>query len=139
MNVTYSFNWNLKGANESQARSMLEEIRLHAIQMGAESGPVTEVTGDGANMAPPGYLFKAKLPNAAEGAFGLALKDGSWTWGECIRVSSFKEISDFMEFAASKGIEVVTGFAGMTMIYRFENGELRTEQHYALGFDLDDF
>ena len=44
-----------------------------------------------------------------------------------------------MEFAASKGIEVVTGFAGMTMIYRFENGELRTEQHYALGFDLDDF
>ena len=91
MNVTYSFTWNLKGANESQVRSMLEEIQLHAIQMGAESGPVIEVTGDGANMVLPGYMFKAKLPNAADGAFGLALKDGYWTWGECIRVSSFKE------------------------------------------------
>jgi len=49
LNVAYSYSWLLPSGAIAEARTAVKQLRLHAIEMGAESvGDVAELTGDAA-------------------------------------------------------------------------------------------
>ena len=73
--------------------------------------------------------------------YGLASSDGtSWKWSGVCRVSSFREIADFMDVAAHLGIKTHQMFAG-TVITAKKNleGEVEYDQQYAIQIDLEYF
>jgi hypothetical protein len=156
MNVAYSFSWTLRDGGIAEARTTVEQLRLHALEMGAESvSDVIELTSDVAKAVQPDshhvIMFTAIIPNVTMPPFkvqqyGLALREKSpeeisLTWSGIVRVSSFREIGGLMVAAAKLGINVGTSFAGMVMEFkRNAVGEVEVEQHYAYeGMEMDDF
>jgi len=156
LNVAYSFSWVLPFGSIAKARNVVEQLRLHALEMGAESvSDVVEVIGDAAQAVLPeahlviyftGNIPNVTMPPAKVQPYGLALlgnspEERSWSWSGMVRVASFKEIGGLMVAAAKLGIDVRTAFAGMCMGFkRNAEGEIEVEQHYAYeGMNMDDF
>lgn len=157
LNVAYSFSWRLPGADNAQVRTIIEQLRLKAIELGAEQvSDVVVLTGADAQAIRSGadhvVMFSAAVPNARSDPptsiqrYGLALMKTSpdesfWSWNAVVRVSSFREISKLMVAAAKVGIDVRTTFAGMMMAYKLNpEGEIVTDQRYAYeDINWDDF
>lgn len=149
LNVAFSYSWLLLFGDTTQVRSIIESLRLYAIDLGSEAvGPVVVLTGKEAQAvrqdADAVVMFTATIPNATgesgQQTYGLGFlsEEKSWSWSGGVRTCSFKEISELMHHAASLGIFVGTTFAGMVMEYRRnEAGEIEVEQRPA--FDWTDF
>lgn len=150
LNVAYSYSWLLPSGDTALARAIIEALRQYAIDIGSESvSDVIVLSGKEAQAARSDaecvVMFTATIPNTkGEGGpqrygLGFSLEQNSWSWSGIVRVSSFKEISELMHYAASLGICFVgTTFAGMIVEYkRNAEGEIEVEQRPA--FDWTDF
>ena len=73
--------------------------------------------------------------------YGLASSDGtSWKWSGICRVTSFREIGEFMDHAAHLGIETRQGFAQMVITSKKNDlGEVEYDQRYGIDVDLEYF
>ena len=133
LNVVYAYSWHLPSGDAANAHRIMEAVRAFCIELGCEE--VGELS-----VKPDSVQFTAVVPNAGQHEFGLtfSLEENSWSTSSWLRVSSFKEISEIMHYAASLGIFVGSTFAGMEMLYRKNAaGEIKIEQRPA--FDWTDF
>ena len=155
MNAAYSYLWRLPVAEVDVVKGILEELRQYAIQMGAESvGDLIVLTDHDAHMVSTGashiVMFNAVLPTVRSATlptvgieqYGLASSNGmSWEWSGVFRVTSFREIGEFMDVAARLGIaETHQTFGGMVLTAKRNfDGELVYNQQYVLQTDLENF
>ncbi len=133
LNVVYAYSWHLPSSDLANVQRIMESVRAFCIDLGCEAVSLLCVK-------PDSVQFNAVVPNAGEHEFALKFSPGedSWTTSSCLRVSSFKEISEIMHHAATLGVLVGTTFAGMIMEYRRNaQGEIEGEQRSA--FDPDTF
>ena len=133
LNVAYSYSWHLPSSDITHVLRIMEQLRAYCIELGCEEvGSLC--------VKPDSVRFTAVVPDAGQHEFGLtfSLEENSWSTSSWLRVSSFREISKIMHYAASLGIFVGTTFAGMEMLYRKNAaGEIKIEQRPA--FDPDTF
>ncbi len=154
MNVAFSYLWHLPVGDIDLVLEIVEQLRQHAIKMGAEEvSDLIVLTDNEAHLVSTGashvVMFDAVLPTVRSATlpsvgieqYGLASSDGtSWKWSGVVRVSSFREIGDLMDFAARLGIETHQLFAGMVISSK-KNGDEKVEYHqqYAIQIDLENF
>ena len=143
MNVAFTYSWLLPAGNPAQVRAIIEQLRLHAIELGGEVGDVIVLIGDEAQAVQPegrhAVLFTATIPGATNGKYGLASAgDFSWSWHGAVIISSARTVSQLHAAAAAHGIEVVEVYAGMIFTSRKNAaGEVVSDQRQA--FDWRNF
>jgi len=133
LNVVYAYSWHLASSDAANVQRIMEAVRAFCIEIGC-----AEVSS--LCVKPDSVQFTAVVPNAGQHHFGLTIspEENSSTTRSCLRVSSFKEISEIMHHAATLGVLVGATFAGMVMEYRRNAaGEIEVEQRSA--FDPDSF
>ena len=77
MNLAFTYSWLLPDGDVAQVRAIIEQLRLHAIELGSESvSDVIVLTCDEAQAVQPkgrqAVTFTATVPGATEGRYGLA-------------------------------------------------------------------
>lgn len=144
MKVAFTYSWRLPAGDPAQVRDIIEQLRRHAIELGSESvSDVIVLTGDDAQAVQPkarlAVVFRATIPGATEGRYGLALaRNSSWSWSGAVVISSAKTVSELHTAAADHGIEVAEVYAGMIFTSKKNaSGVVVTEQRQA--FDWTDF
>ena len=144
MRIAYSYSWLLPAGDVAQVRAIIEQLRLHAIELGGESvSDVIVLFGDEAQAVQPearqAVTFSATIPGATEGKYGLASAgDFSWSWSGVVVVSSVRTVSQLHAAAAALGLEVAEVYAGMIFTSRKNaQGVVEVEQQQA--FDGEDF
>ena len=154
MNVAFSYLWHLPVGDVALVLEIVEQLRQYAIKMGAEDvSNLIRLTGNEAHLVSSGAshvaMFDAVLPTVRSATlpavgikqYGLASSDGtSWKWSGVCRVSSFREIADFMDVAAHLGIKTHQMFAGTVRTAKKNlEGEVEYDQQYAIQIDLEYF
>ena len=143
MNLAFTYSWLLPDGDVAQVRAIIEQLRLHAIELGGEVGDVIVLTGDDAQAvqseARQAVTFTATIPGASEGRYGLATAgDFSWSWSGAVVISSARTVSHFHAAAAALGLEVAEVYGGMVFLSKMNaHGVVEVEQRPA--FDLTDF
>ena len=143
MNVAFTYSWLLPAGDVAQVQAIIEQLRLHAIELGGEVGDVIVLIGDEAQAVQPearqAVTFSATIPGASEGKYGLATTgDFSWSWSGVVVVSSVRTVSQLHAAAAALGLEVAEVYAGMVFTSK-KNAHGVVEVDHRQAFDWADF
>ena len=144
MNAAFTFSWLLPAGEVAHVRDIIEQLRLHAIELGSEAvSDVIVLIGDEAQAVQPearqAVTFFATIPGASEGKYGLATAgDFSWAWSGAVVISSARTVGQLHAAAAALGLEVAEVYAGMIFTSKKNaHGDVEVEQQPA--FDWTDF
>jgi hypothetical protein len=143
MKVSYTYHWSLSDAEAVHVRSIMEQLRLHALEFASDVSNVIVLTGAQAHAVQPEakqlVMFTATIAGTSSGRYGLASSEvSSWSWSGAVVVSSMRTVSEFHKAAARLGIDVIEGYAGMVFTSK-KNGRGLVETEQQAAFDWSNF
>ena len=143
MKVNYTYQWSLSDAEIDHVRSIIEQLRLHALEFAGDVSNMIVLAGAEAHAIQPEakqlVMFTAMIVGTTSGRYGLAsCDDSSWFWSGAVVASDMRTVSGFHKAAARRGIDVIEGYAGMVFTSK-KNGRGVVETEQQAAFDWSNF